>query len=175
MAVAVPGAPGPEKLELSAGTASHGLARSAQPMRWVKLTLPAVPVRASWLFRISRLTSRSLAGTTRKLVAVGTSRLEVMLETTRAALPRRGTVVPSTPAGRRRRLRLPGFGGRGRRGRGLAAAAGAWGAQSMSSSRDLPPCRWPTPPPSTAATSSAGSGAVARQDGASARLAPPGL
>lgn len=45
--------------------------------------------------RISRLTSSILAGTTRKLVAVGTSRLVVMLETTRAALPRSGTVSPS--------------------------------------------------------------------------------
>ena len=62
----------------------------------MKLTLPAVPVRASWLLRISRLTSSNLAGTTRKLVAVGTSRLVVMLETTAAALPRSGTVVPSS-------------------------------------------------------------------------------
>ena len=81
-----------------AGTARTALT-TAQPIKCVKLTLPAVPVRASWLLRISRLTSSSFAGTTRKLVAVGTSRLVVMLETTRAALPRRGTVVPSSPLG----------------------------------------------------------------------------
>src|SRR5215204_4837073 len=38
-----------------------------------------------------RLTSRSLAGTFRKLVAVGTSRLASMLATMRAAAPRRGS------------------------------------------------------------------------------------
>ena len=66
----------------------------------MKLTFPAAPDRASWLLSMRRLTSRSLAGTTRKLVAVGTVRLDVMLATTRAGLPRRGTTVPSTaPAG----------------------------------------------------------------------------
>ena len=53
-------------------------------MRWVKLTLPA-PVRASWLFRIWRLTSSSFAGTARTEVAVGTPRLASMFSTVRAA------------------------------------------------------------------------------------------
>ncbi len=43
-----------------------------------------------------RLTSSSLAGTPRTLVAVGTSRLASMLATMRAAAPRRGT--PSSSA-----------------------------------------------------------------------------
>ena len=59
-------------------------------MRWVKLTL-APPTRRSWLLRILRLASSSRAGTTRKLVAVGTSRLASMLATMRAAAPRKGT------------------------------------------------------------------------------------
>src|SRR4051794_29998700 len=42
-----------------------------------------------------RLTSSSLAGTSRKLVAVGTSRLASMLATIRAAAPRRGCTVPA--------------------------------------------------------------------------------
>ena len=41
-------------------------------MRWVKLTLPPV-VRNSWLLMMVRLTSSSLAGTARTLVAVGTA------------------------------------------------------------------------------------------------------
>src|SRR5487761_1228267 len=73
----------------NAGTAPR--ARTpAYPMRWVKLTLAPV-VRASWLFRIWRLTSRSLAGTVRTLVAVGTDTLAAMLVAMRAAAPRRGT------------------------------------------------------------------------------------
>ena len=59
-------------------------------MRWVKLTLAPV-VRASWLLRIWRLTSSSLAGTVRTLVAVGTARLASMLATMRAAAPRSAT------------------------------------------------------------------------------------
>src|SRR5262247_2544617 len=45
---------------------------------------------------ILRLTSSSLAGTLRKLVAVGTPRLAVMFWTMRAAAPRRGS--PASPA-----------------------------------------------------------------------------
>ncbi len=56
----------------------------------MKLTLPE-PVRASWLLRIWRLTSSSLAGTTRTDVAVGTPRLASMFSTVRAAAPRRGS------------------------------------------------------------------------------------
>src|ERR1700678_4415682 len=62
-------------------------------MMWVKLTFAPV-VRASWLFRIRRLTSRSRAGTVRTLVAVGTDRLSSMLATVRAAAPRSGVGSP---------------------------------------------------------------------------------
>ena len=54
---------------------------------WVKLTLAPV-VRASWLLRMSRLTSSRRAGTERTLVAVGTPRLASMLATMRDAAPR---------------------------------------------------------------------------------------
>ena len=66
-------------------------------MMWVKLTFAPV-VRANWLFRIRRLTSRSRAGTVRTLVAVGTERLSSMLATVRAAAPRSG-VASSVAAG----------------------------------------------------------------------------
>src|SRR3954465_8148987 len=59
-------------------------------MMWVKLTLPP-RVRIRWLLRILRLTSRSRAGTCRKLVAVGTVSDCSMFCTTLAAAPRRGT------------------------------------------------------------------------------------
>src|SRR5271170_6335417 len=58
-------------------------------MMCVKLTLAPV-VRASWLFRIRRLTSRRRAGTVRTLVAVGTVKLASMLATMREAAPRSG-------------------------------------------------------------------------------------
>src|SRR5580658_1517228 len=58
-------------------------------MRWVKLTLAPV-VRNSWLLTMVRLTSSSLAGTTRTLVAVGTLSDASMLATIRAAAPRKG-------------------------------------------------------------------------------------
>src|SRR6478609_6779707 len=58
-------------------------------MRWVKLILPP-RVRPRYPLITSRLTSSSLAGTSRKLVAVGTSRLASMLVTIRAAAPRSG-------------------------------------------------------------------------------------
>ena len=57
-------------------------------MMWVKLTLAPV-VRASWLLRMSRLTSSRRAGTERTLVAVGTPRLASMLATMRDAAPRK--------------------------------------------------------------------------------------
>src|SRR3954469_16595442 len=59
-------------------------------MMWVKLTLPP-RVRARWLLRMRRLTSMSLAGTSRKLVAVGTPSDASMLVTMRAAAPRSGS------------------------------------------------------------------------------------
>src|ERR1700722_4253310 len=68
-------------------------------MRWVKLTLPALPVRLSWLLRMRRLTSSRRAGITRKLVAVGTSRLAVMLATMRPAAPRRAVAWSAAAAG----------------------------------------------------------------------------
>ena len=44
---------------------------TAQPIRWVKDTLPPRP-RARWLLITMRLSMSSLAGTARTLVAVGT-------------------------------------------------------------------------------------------------------
>src|SRR6516162_7265202 len=63
-------------------------------MMWVKLTLAPV-VRASWLFKMSRLTSSSRAGTVRTLVAVGTPRLASMLATILDAAPRSTTACSS--------------------------------------------------------------------------------
>ena len=59
----------------------------AQPMRWVKLTLPP-RVRLSWLLRIRRLTSSSLAGTSRNDVAVGTVSEVCMFSAMAAETPR---------------------------------------------------------------------------------------
>src|SRR3954471_10502586 len=58
-------------------------------MRWVNDTLPP-RLRRRWLLMTVRLSARSLAGTARTLVAVGTVRLVSMLATTRAAAPRSG-------------------------------------------------------------------------------------
>src|SRR3954468_21999539 len=55
-------------------------------MRWVKLTLPR-PEREREPLMTLRLTSSSLAGTFRKLVAVGTSRLASMFLTITAPTP----------------------------------------------------------------------------------------
>ena len=97
----------------SAGTSPSALT-TAYPIRWVKLTFAPV-VRASWLFRICRLTSSSRAGTVRTLVAVGTARLASMLATIRDAAPRNGTATspPSAApsAHGRRRGRRGGQGG----------------------------------------------------------------
>src|SRR5271165_7654709 len=89
-------------------------------MRWVKLTL-APDVRASWLLRIWRLTSKSLAGTVRTLVAVGTLRLSTMLATMREAAPRRGNGAASSAAGRTG----GGAGAEGATGTGAAGARAA--------------------------------------------------
>ena len=68
-----------------------------------------------------RLSTRSLAGTERTLVAVGTARLAVMLVTVRAAAPR--SLLTSAPGGGR---------GRGlRRGSGLGQARGRGGLRRM--------------------------------------------
>ena len=66
-----------------------------------------------------RLTSRSLAGTWRKLVAVGTPRLASMLATIRAPAPRSGS--PTGAAGAARPAPP-------RRGAGAVPAAAAAGA-----------------------------------------------
>ena len=73
-----------------AGTASWMARTTAKPMMWVKETFPPRE-RPRYPLMIFRLTSRSLAGTTRKLVAVGTPRLASMFSTMRAATPRMGS------------------------------------------------------------------------------------
>ena len=67
----------------------------AQPMRWVKLIL-VWPERALKPLMTLRLTSSSLAGTLRKLVAVGTARLASMLRAMAAPAPRIGFPGSST-------------------------------------------------------------------------------
>src|SRR6266513_2409652 len=96
-------------------------------MRWVKLTLPPL-VRDRWLLRIVRLTSSSLAGTWRTLVAVGTPRLASMLETMRAPAPRRGVGAGSSPSAAGDgcgRGGAWGCGGAGRAARGAGPSVGA--------------------------------------------------
>src|SRR5438105_2530429 len=99
----------------------------AKPMRWVKLALPP-RLRARWLLRILRLTSRSLAGTWRTLVAVGTPRLASMLATMRAAAPRRGTGFSSASSGAGVGRETGAGAGAGGAWAGAAGAAGALGA-----------------------------------------------
>src|SRR5579863_493603 len=72
---------------------------TAYPIRWVNETLPPRP-RRRWLLITIRLSTSSLAGTERTLVAVGTDRLAVMLVTVRAAAPRSLlTSAPGTAGG----------------------------------------------------------------------------
>src|SRR3954470_17688693 len=66
-------------------------------MRWVKLIFPA-PERPRKPLMIFRLTSSSLAGTSRKLVAVGTVRLRSMLAAIAAPAPRIGSPISSCAA-----------------------------------------------------------------------------
>src|SRR4051812_21888800 len=61
---------------------------SAQPIRWVKDTLPP-RARLRWLLMTIRLSISSLTGTCRTLVAVGTERLASMFCAVRAGAPRR--------------------------------------------------------------------------------------
>src|SRR3954463_6543304 len=70
-------------------------------MRWVNETFPPRE-RARWLLMTMRLSARSLAGTARTLVAVGTDSDAFMFLTTALAAPRSGVLVPpgSTAAGR---------------------------------------------------------------------------
>ena len=86
-------------------------------MMCVNDTLPR-PVRASWLFKIDRFTSRSFAGMVRTEVAVGTARLAAMFSTCRTAPPRSGCA--SAGAG----VATTGFGSAAGRGAALAGLAG---------------------------------------------------
>src|SRR5208282_6464558 len=61
-------------------------------MRWVNDTLPPRPL-PRWLLITIRLSTRSMAGIARTLVAVGTVRLAVMFAAVRAAAPRSRTSV----------------------------------------------------------------------------------
>src|ERR687893_2361400 len=63
-------------------------------MRWVNETLPPRE-RARWLLMTMRLSARSLAGTARTLVAVGTVSETFMFLTTLAAAPRSGLCLPA--------------------------------------------------------------------------------
>src|SRR5689334_15667571 len=68
-------------------------------MRWVKETFPPRP-RPRWLLITMRLSTRSLAGMARTLVAVGTDRLAAMFAAVRAAAPRsRTSVAPAEACG----------------------------------------------------------------------------
>src|SRR6185369_16213407 len=106
---------------------------SAQPIRWVKLTLPPRP-RARWLLITMRLSASSLAGTARTLVAVGTARDASMFWTIFAATPRIGVVeglagaaagAAATGAGAAAGVAGAGVGGAVAAGAGAALAAGA--------------------------------------------------
>src|SRR5690349_15778246 len=66
-------------------------------MRWVKETLPP-RARARLELMTTRLSIRSLAGTARTLVAVGTSRLVTMLVAMALAGPRRTETTSSSGA-----------------------------------------------------------------------------
>src|SRR6516162_6832787 len=63
---------------------------TAYPIRWVNETFPPRP-RARLLLITMRLSTRSLAGMARTLVAVGTLRLAAMFSAVRAAAPRSRT------------------------------------------------------------------------------------
>src|SRR6185437_9840601 len=99
------------------GSATSALT-TANPIRWVNDTLPPRP-RRRWLLMTILLSTSSLAGIARTLVAVGTARLAVMLLTVRAAAPR--SLLTSVPS-------AGGGGGDGEAGAGAGAGAGAWGA-----------------------------------------------
>ena len=76
----------------------------AQPIRWVKETLPP-RARLRWLLMTMRLSISSLTGTCRTLVAVGTWRLVSMFCAVRAGAPRR-ICRSASRAGRGSRLGL---------------------------------------------------------------------
>ena len=68
----IAGLPSTSAKELFISGCSTSARTSAYPIRWVKLTLPPRP-RARWLLITMRLSTSSLAGTARTLVAVGTA------------------------------------------------------------------------------------------------------
>src|SRR3954447_994206 len=103
-------------------------------MRCVKDTLPPRE-RVRWLLTTMRLSMRSLAGIARTLVAVGSSRLDSMFATVRAAAPlRRWTSISDGVAGRvaaaagMSRGRGAGVGAEAGAGEGVAGVVGAAGA-----------------------------------------------
>src|SRR3954452_23096521 len=79
------------KPTFSSGMASSALTR-AKPMRWVNETLPP-RARERWLLMTIRLSQRSLTGTERTEVAVGTDSESSMFATVRAGAPRRTVYV----------------------------------------------------------------------------------
>src|SRR3954453_20469280 len=87
-------------------------------MMCVNDTLPP-RARARWLLITMRLSIRSLTGTERTLVAVGTVRLASMFFAVRAGAPRRTVRVGSSLG-----VAFAGFSGP--LGSGLAAAAAGW-------------------------------------------------
>ena len=105
---------------------------AAQAIRCVKLALPS-RLRRRWPLMMRRFDSSILAGTSRKLVAVGTPRLASMLLTIAAAAPR--SASPGSGSGSAAGASAAGAGadGAGADGAGTAAAgveagAGAAGA-----------------------------------------------
>src|SRR5581483_7925530 len=102
-------------------------------MRWVNDTFPP-RVRDRWLFRILRLTSSIRAGTTRKLVAVGTVRLASMFWTMRAPAPRMGWAPGGRAAGTASGAASDVAAA------GLASALAAGLASAVAGVEPLPPC-----------------------------------
>src|SRR5215831_11001236 len=117
-------------------------------MRWVNDTFPPRP-RLRWLLITMRLSTRSLAGIARTLVAVGTDRLAAMFAAVRAAAPRSRTSVAPAGAGRRAGpgpVRRPGAPGPARQPPGAGRPASG-DSRRRSSTRPGPPNR---DPPGTA-------------------------
>src|ERR1700728_1513337 len=117
-------------------------------MRWVNDTLPPRPL-PRWLLITIRLSTSSLAGMARTLVAVGTVRLAAMVAAVRAAAPRRRTSIACCASG---------GGGGGRAGAGRvdetgvppAGAAGASGGPGAGAAVAGPPAAGPFAGPAAA-------------------------
>src|SRR5580698_6509471 len=118
---------------------SASAASTAYAIRCVNDTLPPRP-RRRWLLMTILLSTSSLAGTARTLVAVGTPRLAVMLVTVRAAAPR--SLLTSVPSGGLGGESRAGLEGEDRAWLGGACGAGLGGA-----------CEAPQAPPSQALSS----------------------